>query len=106
MAAAQEIELKFALAPQSAGAKKLRYASAFFAGLFVSGRSRWRRKKFIARLKALQGAHGGLNDLVVHRGLAQRTIAPHRAGGARATLEKPSPPVSCSAARRCAMPAS
>lgn len=44
-------------------AKKLRYASEFFAGLYVSTKARRRQPKFAAALEALQDRLGTLNDL-------------------------------------------
>ncbi|RIA46389.1 inorganic triphosphatase YgiF [Hephaestia caeni] len=44
-------------------AKKLRYASEFFAGLFERKREKRRQKKFLAALEALQDQLGALNDL-------------------------------------------
>jgi len=45
-------------------AKKLRYASEFFASLFDGKRMRKRKKRFIAALEELQEKLGALNDLV------------------------------------------
>lgn len=45
-------------------AKKLRYATEFFASLFERKRERRRHKRFLARLEALQDRLGMLNDLV------------------------------------------
>lgn len=46
-------------------AKKLRYASDFFAGLFATGKKQARRReKFISALAGLQDDLGALNDLV------------------------------------------
>ena len=45
-------------------AKKLRYASEFFAGLFDSKRQKRRNKRFITALEQLQDQLGLLNDLV------------------------------------------
>jgi triphosphatase len=56
-------------------AKKLRYATEFFAAAFPGKKSERRRKKFAARLKKLQSVLGDLNDIVVHEGLAKQTIA-------------------------------
>jgi CHAD domain-containing protein len=55
-------------------AKKLRYASEFFAAAFSGKKSTRRRKKFIARLKNLQASLGDLHDIVVHERLAERTV--------------------------------
>lgn len=45
-------------------AKKLRYASEFFAGLFTRKQERRRQGRFIKRLSRLQDELGALNDLV------------------------------------------
>jgi triphosphatase len=55
-------------------AKKLRYASEFFAGVFSSKKSKRRCDKFIGKLKAMQDALGDLNDIKVHEGLANETL--------------------------------
>ncbi|MFN3724669.1 MAG: CHAD domain-containing protein [Allosphingosinicella sp.] len=44
-------------------AKKLRYASEFFARLFASKREQRRHRKFVAALEQLQDQLGALNDL-------------------------------------------
>ena len=44
-------------------AKKLRYASEFFAGLYTDKRQRRRHDKFLTALEALQEELGSLNDL-------------------------------------------
>jgi len=51
--------------------KKLRYAVGFFESLFGAGH---RRKRFAARLKALQSALGRLNDIRVHRKFARSRV--------------------------------
>jgi inorganic triphosphatase YgiF len=51
--------------------KKLRYAVGFFESLFNPGH---RRKRFAARLKALQSALGRLNDIRVHRNFARKQV--------------------------------
>jgi triphosphatase len=63
-------------------AKKLRYASEFFAGIFRK-KSKRRRKNFVARLEAMQDALGDLNDIVVHEQLAKRTIRSPSTGSER-----------------------
>ena len=50
-------------------AKKLRYASEFFAGLFAGRKQRRRQAKFIAALEEVQAGLGELNDLVAAPGL-------------------------------------
>ena len=53
-------------------AKKLRYASEFFAGLFVDKRRRRRHATFIDALADLQDDLGALNDLVSTPGILAR----------------------------------
>ncbi len=53
-------------------AKKLRYASEFFAGAFPGRKARQRREEFVAGLERLQDALGDLNDISVHEGLTER----------------------------------
>lgn len=53
-------------------AKKLRYASEFFAGVFPARKASERRLAFVARLEHLQDALGDLNDIAVHEGLTER----------------------------------
>jgi triphosphatase len=60
-------------------AKKLRYACEFFAAAFPGKKAAKRRKKFVARLKAMQGGLGDLNDIVVHEKLAKVAIPPPNA---------------------------
>lgn len=64
-------------------AKKLRYATEFFAGAFPGKKSARRRQKFVAKLKKLQDALGDLNDIVVHEGLAKRALAASERGAKR-----------------------
>jgi triphosphatase len=47
-------------------AKKVRYASEFFAGIFPGKRAAKRREKFISALEDVQDCLGDLNDIVVH----------------------------------------
>ncbi|MEO6216999.1 MAG: CHAD domain-containing protein [Sphingomonas sp.] len=54
------------------GAKKLRYAAAFFTALFDRKRERRRYTRFIAALEALQDELGTLNDLVTAHGVLTR----------------------------------
>jgi inorganic triphosphatase YgiF len=56
-------------------AKKLRYASEFFAGLFPGQNAMRRRKRFIAGLKALQVCLGDLNDIVVNERLSASLVS-------------------------------
>ncbi len=50
-------------------AKRLRYATEFFAGTFPSEKAQKRRIASLAALKDLQDALGGINDLVTHKTL-------------------------------------
>jgi triphosphatase len=56
-------------------AKKLRYASEFFAGIFPGQNAERRRKRFIASLKALQVCLGDLNDIVVNERLSASLVS-------------------------------
>ena len=47
-------------------AKKVRYASEFFAGLFPGKKASKRREKFLSRLESVQDCLGDLNDIAVH----------------------------------------
>ncbi|MEX0842332.1 MAG: CHAD domain-containing protein [Xanthobacteraceae bacterium] len=51
-------------------AKKVRYASEFFANVFPGKKSARRREAFIAALEKLQDALGELNDIAVHEELS------------------------------------
>jgi CHAD domain-containing protein len=53
-------------------AKKLRYASEFFAGVFPGKKAGSRRQDFVASLEKLQDALGDLNDIAVHENLTER----------------------------------
>jgi triphosphatase len=53
-------------------AKKLRYASEFFAGVFPGKKAARRRQDFLAGLEKLQDALGDLNDIAVHENLTER----------------------------------
>jgi triphosphatase len=64
-------------------AKKLRYASEFFAGAFPGKKAVRRRKAFVAALEGLQDALGDLNDIAVHESLTERIIDEQSAGGKR-----------------------
>jgi triphosphatase len=55
-------------------AKKLRYASEFFAGAFPRKKSVRRREGFVAGLGELQDALGDLNDIAVHEQLSERLV--------------------------------
>src|SRR5262245_4008031 len=47
-------------------AKKVRYASEFFAGLFPGKKASKRREKFLSALEDVQDCLGELNDIAVH----------------------------------------
>lgn len=65
--------------------KKLRYAAEFFAGLFADGKRG--RTRFGKRLKKLQGALGRLNDIEVHRRIADSIVrGEHSPGQAQEAL--------------------
>ena len=64
-------------------AKKLRYASEFFAVTFPSKKAVRRRKGFIAALQALQETLGDLNDISVHERLTERLADVQHNGGNR-----------------------
>jgi inorganic triphosphatase YgiF len=68
-------------------AKKLRYASEFFAGVFPGKKAGSRRQDFVASLEKLQDALGDLNDIAVHENLTERIAeAPdEKRRGGRAT---------------------
>ena len=55
-------------------AKKLRYASEFFASAFPGKKAVRRRKRFVTALEKLQDALGDLNDIAVHAGLTERIV--------------------------------
>jgi len=50
-------------------AKKLRYATDFFSGLFSGKRAGKRRETFLAALEAVQDSLGDLNDIAVHESI-------------------------------------
>ena len=62
-------------------AKKLRYASEFFAGAFPGKKTGRRREAFVAGLEKLQDALGDLNDIAVHAGLTERILHTQDARG-------------------------
>jgi triphosphatase len=65
-------------------AKKLRYATEFFASLYASKRAVKRRHKFLSSLERLQDGLGDLNDIVVHEkrivelGISRQPSNPNR----------------------------
>jgi CHAD domain-containing protein len=72
-------------------AKRLRYASEFFAGTFPGAKAAKRREKSLAALKDLQYALGGLNDLEMRQELAdnaEHEAAAHRLGAPEADAKK------------------
>lgn len=64
-------------------AKKLRYASEFFASLFARKKQRRRHARFIAALEGLQDDLGALNDLVSTPGILARHGLTDSAAGQR-----------------------
>jgi inorganic triphosphatase YgiF len=62
-------------------AKKLRYASEFFAGAFPGKKTGRLRDAFVAGLEKLQDALGDLNDIAVHAGLTERIVHSQDARG-------------------------
>ena len=66
-------------------AKKLRYATEFFASLFTRKRAMKRRKQFIDALGGLQDGLGDLNDIAVHeKRIAAIGVTPQRSDPNRA----------------------
>lgn len=55
-------------------AKKLRYATEFFASVFPGKKPVRRRDKFVAKLKELQDALGVLNDIIVHESMMRNRL--------------------------------
>jgi CHAD domain-containing protein len=55
-------------------AKRLRYASEFFADVFPGKKAARRRKRFVAGLKALQDCLGDLNDIAVNKRLSASLV--------------------------------
>jgi triphosphatase len=68
-------------------AKKLRYASEFFAALVEGKKAGKRHKRFLARLETLQEVLGELNDIETGRTLATA----HPGAGRDPTLPPPDP---------------
>jgi CHAD domain-containing protein len=64
-------------------AKKLRYACEFFAGAFPGKKRSRRRTRFADKLKRLQDALGDLNDIVVHKELAEQSATAPAAAAER-----------------------
>jgi triphosphatase len=67
-------------------AKKVRYASEFFASLFSGKKEERRRKAFIAALEGLQDTLGDLNDITVHEDLSVGLAQVHGVNGRRNTV--------------------
>ena len=59
-------------------AKKLRYATEFFATIFPGRKAAKRRRIFAKSLKRLQNSLGDLNDFAVHDRLASRLVLSNR----------------------------
>ncbi len=53
-------------------AKKVRYATDFFAAAFAGSKAKRRKKKLVASLKRMQGALGELNDVMAHEQITAR----------------------------------
>jgi CHAD domain-containing protein len=87
-------------------AKKLRYASEFFAGVFQGKKAARRREAFVAGLEKLQDALGDLNDIARACGLTERIMHAQDARGKQRPVraKKPSPPVAFPAGRKLASP--
>ncbi len=64
-------------------AKRLRYATEFFAGTFPGEASAKRRQESLAALKDVQDALGGLNDLATHHALIADGLAVDAEAGTR-----------------------
>jgi inorganic triphosphatase YgiF len=64
-------------------AKKLRYASDFFADVFPRRKALKRRKRFVQRLRRVQDSLGDLNDIVVHQRLSAEAAKSSRKDGAK-----------------------
>jgi CHAD domain-containing protein len=64
-------------------AKKLRYASEFFAPAFQHQKSTLRRKDFVESLRQLQDALGELNDVVVNQKLLKPLCGGENAPGTK-----------------------
>lgn len=62
--------------------KKLRYATEFFADVFLGKRNARRREALLSGLKDLQDALGSLNDIVTRTGLASQIAKEDHAGDA------------------------
>ncbi len=62
-------------------AKKLRYATDFFSGLFAGRAASKRRAKFITALKAVQDGLGDLNDITVHESIMTAAATGRRRTG-------------------------
>jgi len=59
-------------------ARKLRYATEFFATIFPGRKAAKRRRIFAKSLKRLQNSLGDLNDFAVHDRLASRLVLSNR----------------------------
>jgi triphosphatase len=64
-------------------AKKLRYASEFFAGAFPGKKAKERRVDFLDGLEGLQDALGDLNDIAVHEELTAQIADTREVTGKR-----------------------
>jgi triphosphatase len=69
-------------------AKKLRYASEFFASLAPSKKDRRRAKELIALLRELQDKLGGLNDVAVRQSLSAELAGEMSGSGGRQSRQE------------------
>ena len=70
-------------------AKKVRYASEFFAQAFPGKKAERRRMDFIAALEKLQDALGELNDIGVHEELSAALVEETNGDGSRRRVRAP-----------------
>ena len=69
-------------------AKRLRYATEFFATTFPGAKAAKRREKSLAALKDLQDALGSLNDLAMRQTLIGEVTAGHALGDYEASVDR------------------
>ncbi|HWM31268.1 MAG TPA: CHAD domain-containing protein [Methyloceanibacter sp.] len=69
-------------------AKRLRYATEFFAATFPGAKAAKRREKSLAALKDLQDALGSLNDLAMRQTLIGEETAGHARGDYEANVDR------------------
>ena len=73
-------------------AKKVRYASEFFADLFPGKKASRRRAKFLSALERLQDCLGDLNDIAVHEDRLRPSLIAAGKAAAAAARSAPSRP--------------